>query len=169
MQLDSPGAAAQSPVSAAAHAITPLVRLVEASIGYDQRPVLRESNFAVQAGDAVAILGSNGAGKSTLIRGILGLAEVLGGRIELFGQPRARFHEWHRLGYVPQSHTVVSGIPSTVAEVVASGRLARKRFARPFNSSDRSAIRSAIATVRLSDRHAAVSYTHLTLPTICSV
>lgn len=155
MQLDSPGeAAAQSPVRTTPHSTAPLVRLVEASVGYDQRPVLREANFALQAGDAVAVLGSNGAGKSTLIRGILGLAEVLGGRIELFGQPRARFHEWHRLGYVPQSHTVVSGIPSTVAEVVASGRLARKRFARPFNSSDRTAIRSAIATVRLSDRRA---------------
>jgi len=130
----------------------PLVRLVGASVGYEQRPALREANFALLPGDAVAVLGSNGAGKSTLVRGILGLAEVLDGSVELFGKPLASFREWYRLGYVPQSHTVVSGIPSTVSEVVSSGRLARKRFARPFNSVDRTAIRSAIATLRLSGR-----------------
>lgn len=130
----------------------PLVQLRGASIGYDQRPVLLDADFSLYPGDAVAVLGSNGAGKSTLIRGILGLAEVLGGSVELFGRPQPRFREWHRLGYVPQSHIVVSGIPTTVAEVVSSGRLARKRFGRPFTSSDRTAIRSAIMTVGLRDR-----------------
>ncbi|MDQ3733179.1 MAG: metal ABC transporter ATP-binding protein [Actinomycetota bacterium] len=130
----------------------PLVAMRGVSVGYEQRPVLREADFVLRRGDAVAVLGSNGAGKSTLVRGILGLAEVLDGTVELFGKPRTRFREWYRLGYVPQSHTVVSGIPSTVAEVVGSGRLARKRFARPFTAADRAAIESAIATVRLSDR-----------------
>lgn len=134
--------------------VDPLVELRRASIGYEQRPVLRDADFALRPGDAVAVLGSNGAGKSTLIRGILGLAEVLDGSVRIFGRPRSSFRAWHRLGYVPQSHTVVSGIPSTVNEVVSSGRLARKRFARPFRSSDRAAVRSAIATVRLSDRAA---------------
>jgi len=152
MQLDSPRTVPQVSAGAAPSAAEPVVRLLGASVGYDQRPVLREANFALLPGDAVAVLGSNGAGKSTLIRGILGLAEVLDGRIELFGKPHTSFRDWHRLGYVPQSHTVVSGIPSTVAEVVSSGRLARKRFARPFNSGDRAAIHSAIETVRLSQR-----------------
>lgn len=132
--------------------LEPLVRLRGASVGYEQRPFLHDADFTLLPGDAVAVLGSNGAGKSTLIRGILGLAEVLDGTVELFGKPQASFREWHRLGYVPQSHTVVSGIPSTVNEVVSSGRLARKGFARPFTYTDRTAIRSAIATVRLSDR-----------------
>lgn len=130
----------------------PLVRLHGASIGYDQRPVLLDADFSLLCGDAVAVLGANGAGKSTLIRGILGLADVVGGTVELFGRPRARFRDWHRLGYVPQSHAVVSGIPSTVSEVVGSGRLARKRFGHPFGTVDRAAIRSAIETVRLTDR-----------------
>lgn len=129
-----------------------LVQLRGAAIGYEQRSVLKAVDFALFPGDAVAVLGSNGAGKSTLIRGILGLAEILDGSVELFGKPRANFHDWHRLGYVPQSHTVVSGIPSTVTEVVASGCLARKRFARRFSTQDRAAIAAAIATVGLSDR-----------------
>lgn len=141
MQLDA------SPVGT-----EPLVRLRAASVGYDQIPVLRDADFSLLRGDAVAVLGSNGAGKSTFIRAILGLAEVLAGSVELFGKPQASFREWHRLGYVPQSHTVVSSIPSTVSEIVGSGRLARKGFGRPFTSGDRTAIRSAIATVGLADR-----------------
>lgn len=154
MQLAGSLADSRSTPSAAHGGVAPLVRLLGASVGYDQRPVLHAANFDLLPGDAVAVLGSNGAGKSTLIRAILGLAEVLDGTVELFGKPQSRFREWHRLGYVPQSHTVVSGIPSTVAEVVSSGRLARKRFGRPFNSADRAAIHSAVATVRLSERSA---------------
>jgi len=121
-----------------------------AAVGYDERPVLREIDFRLEAGEAVAVLGPNGAGKSTLIRAILGLAEVLAGSVELFGIPRSSFRAWHRLGYVPQSHTVGGGIPSTVREVVTSGRLARKRIARRLSAADRGAIDAAIDTLGLS-------------------
>lgn len=131
---------------------SPLVCLDAVSIGYHRRPVLHETDFRIDAGEAVAVLGPNGAGKSTLVRGILGLAEILAGSVELFGVPRAKFHAWHRLGYVPQSHSVASGIPSTVREVVASGRLTRTSVVRPFSAADRRAVLAAIETVGLSDR-----------------
>jgi len=123
-----------------------------AAVGYDERPILHEIDFRLEAGEAVAVLGRNGAGKSTLIRAILGLAEVLAGSVELCGVPRSSFRAWHRLGYVPQSHTVGAGIPSTVREVVTSGRLARKRIARPFSAADRGAIDAAIDTLGLSSQ-----------------
>ncbi len=132
-------------------AVTSLVELRGAAIGYDERPVLREIDFRLDAGEAVAVLGPNGAGKSTLIRAILGLAEVLGGSVELFGIPRSSFRAWHRLGYVPQSHTVGGGIPSTVREVVTSGRLARKRIGRPLSTADRTAVDAAIDTIGMSE------------------
>lgn len=160
MQLSSPAADPSSvateppgvPPGAACRAGTPLVCLRAAAVGYGQRPVLTEVDFCVDAGEAVAVLGPNGAGKSTLIRGILGLADVLGGSVEVCGLPRSSFRDWHRLGYVPQNHSVSTGIPSTVSEVVSSGRLARKRIARPFSAADRRAVASAIDTVGLSDR-----------------
>lgn len=130
----------------------PLVCLRGASIGYDQTPVLHEADFGLEAGEAVAVLGRNGAGKSTLIRGILGLADIVAGSVDLFGVPRAGFGEWHRLGYVPQKHSVATGIPSTVREVVASGRLARKGMTRRFSAADRNAVAAAIDIVGLSDR-----------------
>ncbi len=129
-----------------------LVCLDGVSVGYQRRPVLHQMDFRLDAGEAVAVLGPNGAGKSTLVRGILGLAEILSGSVELFGIPRAKFRAWHRLGYVPQSHSVASGIPSTVREVVASGRLTRKSVVRPFSASDRRAVQAAIDTVGLSHR-----------------
>lgn len=128
-----------------------MVCLRSASIGYDQNPVLHGADLRLDAGEAVAVLGPNGAGKSTLIRGVLGLADILGGSVELFGVPRAAFRQWHRLGYVPQNHSVASGIPSTVGEVVASGRLARKRMLRRFSAADHDAVAAAIDTVGLAD------------------
>jgi zinc transport system ATP-binding protein len=104
----------------------------------------------------VALVGPNGSGKSTLVRGIVGLASVLAGEIELLGVPAARFSERHRLGYVPQRHTVGGAIPSTVEEVVSSGRLLQRPwFARP-NAADRSAIADSIEAVGLMDRRKAM-------------
>src|SRR6185369_8390511 len=44
-----------------------------------------------------------------------------------------------------------SGVPATVSEVVASGRLARRGL-RPVRRSDRDAINAALAAVGLADR-----------------
>lgn len=130
----------------------PQVSLRGASFGYDDRPVLREVDLDIRPGEAIAILGPNGAGKSTLIRGVLGLADVVAGTVELFGTPRAHFRAWHRLGYVPQSHTVTGGVPSTVREVVNSGRLAGKGPFSRFSAADRSAVAEAIDLVGLGER-----------------
>ena len=46
------------------------------------------------------------------------------GTVRLFGTPVADFHDWHRIGFVPQRSTATGGVPATVREVVASGRSA---------------------------------------------
>jgi zinc transport system ATP-binding protein len=103
----------------------------------------------VHRGEVIAVLGPNGAGKSTLVRGILGLARVSEGSVELFGTPAGRFRDRWRIGYVPQRHTVAAGVPATVREVVGSGRLPRVRRLRPMTRADREAVDAAIATVGL--------------------
>jgi zinc transport system ATP-binding protein len=129
--------------------------LRDVSIGYDGRPVVRRVDLTVDRGEVVAVLGPNGSGKSTLVRGVLGLAHVLAGTIEVFGEPADQLrHRW-RLGYVPQRHIVASGVPATVQEVVASGRLPRIRPWRRASALDRERVREAIATVGLAgqERH----------------
>jgi zinc transport system ATP-binding protein len=116
------------------------------------RPVLRGVDLRVEDGEFVALMGANGSGKSTLVRGLTGLWPITGGAAQLFGVPLDRFHDWHRVGFVPQRSSASSGVPASVWEVVASGRLSRRRLLRPLSRADRAAIRDAIEVVGLSDR-----------------
>jgi zinc transport system ATP-binding protein len=100
----------------------------------------------------VAILGPNGSGKSTLIRSMIGLLPLTAGDVRLFGTPLAEFGSWDRVGYVPQRATAASGVPATVREVVASGRLSRRRLLRPLRRVDRIAIDAALSVVGMADR-----------------
>jgi zinc transport system ATP-binding protein len=114
-------------------------------------PVLRGVSLSVRAGEAVALMGGNGSGKSTLVRTLLGLLPHQRGDVRLFGEPLRGFREWWRIGYVPQrSLTLLGG--SKVKEVVAAGRLARRRPFRPLSRADRDAICEAIAQVGLSEQ-----------------
>lgn len=129
-----------------------VVELRHAAIGYAGRAVIRDVDFRLRRGEVVALVGPNGCGKTTLVRGVLGLADLVEGGIDLFGEPAAGFRERFRIGYVPQRHTVGGAIPSTVREVVASGRLPRKRWGTRLNARDRSAVEAAITEVGLADR-----------------
>lgn len=129
-----------------------VVEVRHAAAGYDGREVLRDVSLGVPAGDVVAVLGANGSGKSTLIRAILGLVPLRRGEIELFGTPQRRFRQWARIGYVPQRLGAGSGVPATVGEVVASGRLARRGIFRLPGAADKAAVRDALTDVGLLDR-----------------
>ncbi|WNV76973.1 metal ABC transporter ATP-binding protein [Geodermatophilus sp. DSM 44513] len=135
----------------------PAIRLVRASIGYGDVPVVQGVDLHVRRGEAVAVLGSNGSGKTTLVRGVLGLAAVLGGDVEVLGQPVGRRRrspraQRGRVGYVPQRHTVSGAVPATVREVVSVGRLARLGVLRRPGAADRAAVADAVAAVGLADR-----------------
>jgi zinc transport system ATP-binding protein len=126
-----------------------------AVVAYGERPVLRDVSLRVEAADVVAILGANGSGKSTLIRAVLGLVPLTAGTVTLFGvaaRSRQMRRHWRRIGYVPQRLGAGSGVPATVAEVVASGRLARRGFLRAPAARDRDAVHAALAVVDLVDR-----------------
>jgi zinc transport system ATP-binding protein len=129
-----------------------VVSVSRAAVGYDGREILHDVSLIVPAGEVVAILGANGSGKSTLVRTILGLVPLGRGAIELFGIPQRKFRDWQRVGYVPQRLGAGSGVPATVGEVVASGRLARRGIFRPSGAADRAAVQEALAAVGLLDR-----------------
>lgn len=131
---------------------SPVITVAHGVVGYDGRPVLRDVSLTVTAGEVVAVLGANGSGKSTLIRAALGLVPLSSGSVTLFDRPLRRFRQWHRIGYVPQRLGAGSGVPATVREVVASGRLARRGVLRPAGAADRAAVTAALEAVGLADR-----------------
>lgn len=116
------------------------------------RPVLRDVDVEVREGEFVALMGANGSGKSTLVRALTGLRPLVRGEVRLFGTTLEDFRQRHRLGFVPQRATAAGGVPASVREVVASGRLTRRRPLRPPGRADRRAIHDALETVGLADR-----------------
>ena len=129
-----------------------IVEIHDGTVTLGGRPILRGVDLTVHKGEVLALLGANGSGKSTLVRALMGLVPLARGQATLFGTPLARFRQWRRVGFVPQRVTATSGVPASVWEVVASGRLSRRHFLRPLRKADRTAIRDAIAAVGLSDR-----------------
>ncbi len=122
------------------------------SVELGGRPVLRGIDLSVRAGEVITVLGANGSGKSTLVRALLGLVPTARGEIRLFGTPRGDFRDWRRVGFVPQRATAGAGVPATVIEVVAAGRLSRRRPFLPLGRADRAAVHAAIDAVGLTDK-----------------
>lgn len=126
--------------------------LAGGTVSYGRARALDGVDLRVTRGELVAVLGANGSGKSTLVRALLGLVPLQPGTLELFGTPLSQFRDWVRIGYVPQRAGAATGVPATVREVVASGRLARMRRLRRAGAQDRRAISTALDLVGLSER-----------------
>jgi zinc transport system ATP-binding protein len=131
---------------------SPVIEVARGAVALGGRPIVRDVDLTVEAGEVVALLGANGSGKSTLVKAIVGLLPMSSGHVRVFGTPLEEFQGWSRLGYVPQRSTMTQGVPSTVREVVAAGRLARRRPFRLAGAADRRAVREALETVGLADR-----------------
>jgi len=64
----------------------PALRVEALDFSYGQVQVLFGIDLTVEAGEAVALLGTNGAGKSTLLKAVCGLLRPSTGRVSLFGE-----------------------------------------------------------------------------------
>lgn len=129
----------------------PVLSTRNAMVGYRRRPVVVDLTLRIDRGEAVALLGANGSGKTTLVRGVLGLAELLAGSIDVLGVPLGAGSAASRVGYVPQRHTLSGSVPSTAGEVVATGLLASRGFWRPAGRVERARVRASLAQVGLAD------------------
>jgi ABC-type branched-subunit amino acid transport system ATPase component len=102
--------------------------------GYGGSPVIHGVSISVAPGEVVSIVGPNGSGKSTLLKTIVGVVEVLGGRV-LIGENDVtgrRPEDIARIGvgYVPQVDDVFA--PLTVREnLEMGGYLLRSREVGP--------------------------------------
>ena len=127
------------------------VRLLDGGVAIEGRPILRGIDLTVSGGEFVALMGANGSGKSTLVRALTGLRELTSGSLSLFGTPLEQFHDWRRVGFVPQRSGAATGVPASVREVVSSGRLTHRRLFRPLSREDRRAVDEALEVVGLTE------------------
>lgn len=134
------------------HVTPPVIEVLDGAVDLGGRPILREIDVTIGEGEVVTLLGANGSGKSTLVRAMLGLNPLARGEVRLFGTPLDEFREHKRVGFVPQRPTAAGGVPATVREVVASGRLSRRRVGAPPSRTDRIAVDRAIGSVGLAAR-----------------
>ena len=81
------------------------------SIQFDDRSVIHNLSFAVDAGDNVAIIGPNGAGKTVLLKALLGLLPFRG---------EIRWSPGVKLGYVPQKVAADRQMPIRVHDLLAA-------------------------------------------------
>ncbi len=133
---------------------TPVIEVDDAAVALGGRPVLRQISMTVGDGQFVAFLGANGSGKSTLVRALVGLVPITAGSVRLFGTPLEEFTRFDRIGFVPQRAGASGGVPASVWEVVASGRITKRRLLRRLSRDDRRAITDALEVVGLGDRAA---------------
>lgn len=82
-------------------------------------PTLRGVSFALEAGQAMGVIGSSGAGKSTLARALTGAWSIAGGAIRIGGATLDQYHPdvlGNLIGYLPQQVTLFDG---TIAENIS--------------------------------------------------
>ena len=96
------------------------------SLGYENRPILKDLSFTVNSGDYLCIVGENGSGKSTLMKTMLALTPPLAGCIRMEEGLTST-----QIGYLPQQTQVQRDFPASVREVVLSGFQGRCGL-RPF-------------------------------------
>jgi zinc transport system ATP-binding protein len=110
--------------------------------------VLEDVDLRVERGDFLAVLGPNGSGKTTLLRTILGLIEPQSGQVRVLDGTAREARG--RIGYVPQRAAFDLDFPIRSEEVVRMGRLARGRWLRRYDDSDRDAAHKALETMEVA-------------------
>lgn len=117
-----------------------LVRISNATIFRDYRPVIRDLNWTLRAGEHWAVLGANGSGKSTLLSLIYGdLHPALGGTIERAGLSVGdRIEDWkHRVAWVSPELQADHYLAHSLEEVVISGRYSSVGLNAPPTAADK--------------------------------
>jgi branched-chain amino acid transport system ATP-binding protein len=111
----------------------PLLTLDGLTVRYGEIEALRGLSLAIEAGEAVTLLGANGAGKSTTLRAISGLLKPAAGDILFDGKSIAalRAEAVVKLGiaHVPEGRRLFPGL--SARENIMLGASSRGRIAKP--------------------------------------
>lgn len=125
------------------------LRIQNLSVRYRSGEALRNVSFSVPAGELVGVIGPNGAGKSTLLKAMLGLVPITTGLVQFEG--RSLGTQQQRVAYVPQRSQIDWTYPTTVWDVVLTGRTAKTGWFRPYSASSRRLATEALERVGMAE------------------
>lgn len=118
-----------------------IIRITNLGFDYGEGWVFHKLNLNIEKGDFVAVIGANGAGKSTLLKMLANVVTPTQGEIQYYNLPVADFHEWEKIGYVPQNPARQQrNFPISVREVIELGLIHRHNLLGRINSQDRQMI-----------------------------
>ena len=83
----------------------PILRLEDAAVGYDGRPVLSRLSLRIDQDDRIALLGRNGEGKSTLSKLLAGKLHALEGQVHASSKLRVGYFAQHQLDELRAAET----------------------------------------------------------------
>ncbi|HTP72041.1 MAG TPA: ATP-binding cassette domain-containing protein [Burkholderiaceae bacterium] len=115
-----------------------LLTLTDAHLAYGHVPLLAGTDFALEAGERVALIGRNGTGKSSLLKVLAGLEKPDDGLLQV--------QSGVRRVYVAQEPTFTPGITvfEAVAEGVSAARALRARYEAHAPGEDLDALQTQI-------------------------
>jgi urea transport system ATP-binding protein len=101
-----------------------LLNIVNATSGYGRVRIVNGVSFGVDTGEILAIIGRNGVGKTTLMKTLIGVIQLMTGRIEFGGHDIAKLGSAQRarlgIGFVPQGRGIFSRL--SVADNLILGK-----------------------------------------------
>jgi ABC-type Mn2+/Zn2+ transport system ATPase subunit len=127
-----------------------LISVRGVTLGYRNRVILKNLNFAIERGDFMGVMGPNGSGKTTLLKALLGLLTPLAGTIAITphdGMPL-------RVGYVTQRERLDSHFPLSSLEVAVMGRFGLIGTMRRPRAEDYAIARGCLRRVGMENRAA---------------
>jgi ABC-type Mn2+/Zn2+ transport system ATPase subunit len=118
-------------------------------IGYENESVVRDINFELRAGEAMALIGTNGSGKSTLLKTIVALQPERNGKLTVFGgRPGAGTR---RIAYLGQFHHAGFVLPLRAAEVVRMGRFPMRGLLGRMDRKDEEMVAAGMKAMGVSE------------------
>lgn len=122
------------------------IQVEQLTFYYEESPVLQDVSYSIHAGEFVILTGENGAAKSTLLKATLGLLTPQKGKVTL-SKTNAKGTPL-RIGYIPQQiASFNAGFPSTVLELVCSGRYPNGKWFKPLTKKDHLQVKKALEAV----------------------
>ena len=122
------------------------------TVGYDGKPLIREVEIQLHAGEVLTLIGPNGAGKSTILKSIARQLSLIAGTVRLEGQDLRRLSgaELSKKMAVVMTQRLRSEL-MTCEDVVATGRYPYTGKFGILSAEDHAAVEKAMELVRVTE------------------